>query len=299
MTRNEQPAGGRGRHAPPDESEVLIDPVLLDAAGLEPATSEAERASGAARGAARGTASGPDFEAKRGDSQGGERSVGGSIGADGEAEEKLPSFSEQLASQIGGARGVIESGIPVAVFVVANIVASLNLALIISVASAVLIAIYRLSRRETVRHAVNGLFGIAIGAFIAWKTGSAKTFYLPGILLSCAYGLAMLASVPLRRPLVGWVWSVLADGGRRDWLDKPKMVKLFNRLTIVWAVTYLVKTVIQAWVFNNTAAHDPATALGIARLVLGYPPYAALLAYTIWSVRRLTARDPSLTAGPA
>jgi hypothetical protein len=209
-------------------------------------------------------------------------------------DETMPSFSEQLASQLGGARGVIESGIPVAVFVIANIVTSLNLALIISVASAVAIAIYRLSRRETIRHAVNGLFGIAIGAFIAWKTGSAKAFYLPGILISFAYGVAMLASVPLRRPLVGWVWSVLADGGRRDWLEKPKMVKLFNRLTIVWAVTYLVKTVIQAWVFNNTAASDPATGLGIARLVLGYPPYAALLAYTVWSVRRLNARESSL-----
>lgn len=218
------------------------------------------------------------------------------VPAEDEAAEALPSFSEQLALQLGGARGVIESGVPVAVFVIANIITSLNLALIISVASAVAIAIYRLSRKETVRHAVNGLFGIAIGAIIAWKTGSAKAFYLPGILISFGYGLAMLASVPMRRPLVGWIWSLLADGGRRDWLDKPKMIRLFNKLTIVWAITYLVKTVIQAWVFNNTAAHDPATGLGVARLVLGYPPYAALLAYTIWSVRRLTTSDPSLAA---
>jgi hypothetical protein len=211
-------------------------------------------------------------------------------------EAPLPSFSEQLASQLGGARGLIESGIPVAVFVIANIIASLNLALIISVASAVAIAVYRLSRRQTVRHAVNGLFGIAVGAFIAWKTGSAKAFYLPGILVSLGYGLAMLASVPLRRPLVGWVWSVLADGGRRDWLDRPRMVRLFNRLTIVWAVTYLVKTLIQAWLFSNTAAHDPATALGVARLLLGYPPYAALLAYTVWSVRRVHAGETEVNA---
>jgi Protein of unknown function (DUF3159) len=275
MTSNDQSASGRGRQAAADGSEVLVDPVLLDTMGSDgPGATSAGEADGEPRET--------DSERRGSDSESGE--------------EPLPSFSEQLASQLGGARGVIESGIPVAVFVIANIITSLNLALIISVASALAIAIYRLSRRETIRHAVNGLFGIGIGAFIAWKTGSAKAFYLPGILISFGYGVAMLASVPLRRPLVGWVWSVLADGGRRDWLDRPKMVKLFNRLTIVWAATYLVKTVIQAWVFNNTAAHDPATGLGIARLALGYPPYAALLAYTVWSVRRLSARDPSLTA---
>jgi hypothetical protein len=218
--------------------------------------------------------------------------------AEASAEEPIPTFSEQLASQLGGARGVIESGIPVAIFVIVNVLpgVSLNLALIIAAASAVAIAVYRLMRKETIRHAVNGLFGIAIGAFIAWRTGSAKDFYLPGILISLAYGLAMLASVPLKKPLVGWVWSLLADGGRRDWLDKPQLVRLFNRLTIVWAVVYLAKTVIQGWMFSATSADDPATALGIAKLVLGYPPYALLLAYTVWSVRRTTARDPSLRA---
>ena len=38
------------------------------------------------------------------------------------------------------------------------------------------------SQRKPVRHAVNGLFGIAIGAFIAWRTGEARDFYLPGII---------------------------------------------------------------------------------------------------------------------
>ncbi|HEY1488321.1 MAG TPA: DUF3159 domain-containing protein, partial [Micromonosporaceae bacterium] len=93
--------------------------------------------------------------------------------ADGD-DEVLPTFSEQLAQQLGGVRGVIESGVPVVVFVIANILGPLKLAIVISVLSAVAIAIFRLARRQTVRNAVNGLFGIAIGAIIAWKTGSTK-----------------------------------------------------------------------------------------------------------------------------
>src|SRR2546421_4071725 len=136
-------------------------------------------------------------------------------------EEELPTFTEQLASQLGGVRGVIESGIPVLVFVVAKLLLPLTPALIVAVGSAVAIAVWRLARRQSVRHAVNGLVGIGIGAFLAWKTGSAKAFYLPGILISFGYGLALLVSVLVRRPLVGWAWSVLVAKGSTEWRGEP------------------------------------------------------------------------------
>ena len=136
-------------------------------------------------------------------------------GASAPAEDDaLPTFSEQVAQQLGGVRGMIESSVPVAAFVLVNVIWSLKPALVVALVTALAIAAYRLSRRQSVRHAVNGLFGIGIGAFIAWKTGSPKDFYLPGILLSLAYGLAMLASVAFRLPLVGWLWAVVADKGQ-------------------------------------------------------------------------------------
>ena len=59
--------------------------------------------------------------------------------------------------------------------------------------TALLIAVVRLLHRQTIRHAVNGVFGVAIGVAFAWKTGSAKDFYLPGIILSAVYGLVSWA----------------------------------------------------------------------------------------------------------
>jgi Protein of unknown function (DUF3159) len=212
-----------------------------------------------------------------------------------EDEQPLPSFTEQLADQLGGVRGLIESGVPVVVFVLANIVWALRPALIIAVGSAVAIGAWRLARKQPVRHAVNGIFGIAIGAIIAWKTGSAKNFYLPGILLSFGYGLALLASVALRRPLVGWVWSLLVARGSTEWRGNPRLVRTFSWLTVVWALTYLAKTLVQALVFQHTAAGDPATALGVLRIALGYPPYLLLIAITVWAIRRTQARAPLAT----
>jgi hypothetical protein len=207
------------------------------------------------------------------------------------AEEVVPTFSEQLADQLGGARGVLESSIPVVVFILVNTVWAkhLNVALAIAGGSALAIAVIRLARRQTVRHAVNGLVGVAIGGFLAYRTGSARDFYLPGIILSCLYGVALLISVLIRRPAVGWVWSLLAARGSTEWRAHPAMVRLFSRLTVLWALVYIAKTVIQAWLFQSTAADDPATGLGIAALLLRWPPYALLIALTVWAVRRHTA----------
>jgi hypothetical protein len=209
------------------------------------------------------------------------------------AEEALPSFTEQLADQLGGVRGLIESGVPVVVFVLANVIWSLRPALVIAVLSALAIGGWRLSRKQPVRHAINGIFGIAIGAIIAWKTGSAKDFYLPGILLGFAYGVALLASVAVHRPLVGWVWSLLVTRGSTEWRDDRRLVRTFSWLTVLWAVVYLIKVVIQAVVFQHTADDSSATALGVLRLALGYPPYILLIAITVWATRRAAPAIPA------
>jgi len=195
-----------------------------------------------------------------------------------------PSFSEQLAEQLGGVRGLIESSIPVTVFVVVNIVSTLRPALISSVATAVAMAVLRLSRRQSVRHAVNGLFGILVGAAIAWRTGQAKDFYLPGIVLGLAYAVAMLVSVAARRPLVGWIWSIVLGGGTTRWRDEPRLLRMFSWLTVLWAAIYLVKVAVQTGLYLA----NQVDALGVARLALGYPPYLLLLAITVWAVRRVT-----------
>jgi Protein of unknown function (DUF3159) len=203
-------------------------------------------------------------------------------------DEQLPTFSEQVAQQLGGARGMIESSVPVIAFVLVNIVWSLKPALLVAVAVAMAIALYRLYRRQSVRHAVNGLFGIGIGALIAWKTGSPKAFYLPGILLSLAYGVAMLGSVAVRMPLVGWLWAVVADKGSPRWRQSPALRRTFAWLTMLWAATYLVKVVINFLVYFAAGLTDDqkASILGVMRIALGFPPYALLLALTIWAVRR-------------
>ncbi|GAA1518424.1 hypothetical protein GCM10009827_036990 [Dactylosporangium maewongense] len=208
---------------------------------------------------------------------------------DPDEEAPLPPFSVQMSEQLGGVRGLIESSIPITLFIVVNFLGdhfgwwSLRTSLIVAVAAALSMAVYRLSRRESVRHAVNGVVGIAIGAYLAWKSGDAKDIYLPGMALTAAYAVGMLASVAFRRPLVGWLWSVMLDKGGNRWRENPRLRRSFAWLTVLWAVVYLAKLGVQIQLWR---AGD-ADLLGVARLALGWPPYALLAALTVWQARRI------------
>ena len=192
------------------------------------------------------------------------------------------SFTEQLAHQLGGWRGLLESGIPVLAFVILNIVAGLRPAIIGAVSVAVALAVWRLIRRKPVRHAVNGLFGIGIGAYLAWRSGNAGAFYLPGILINLCWGVGMIVSVVAGHPAMGWLYSVVAAKGSTAWRHNARLVRTLNWLTLLGAAIFLAKGGLQYALYR--ADHD--TVLGVTRIALGYPSYAFLLALTIWSVRR-------------
>jgi Protein of unknown function (DUF3159) len=217
-------------------------------------------------------------------------------------DEQLPPFAEQMAQQLGGWRGLIESGIPVAVFVLVNVTmgwllpasqtrTGLQWAIVSAVAVAIGIAVVRLLRKQSIRFAVNGLFGIALGAYLAWNSGEARDFYLPGIIITLAYVVFLLGSIAIGHPLVGWFWTVIANGGKGEWRSDNRLRRTFAWLTALWAVVFLLKASIQTalWLANYP------NALGVARIALGYPPFLMLLAISFWAARRVTREQPLLT----
>lgn len=210
-------------------------------------------------------------------------------------EDELPTISEQIADQLGGMRGLIESSVPVLAFVLLNWIVGLDavglaertglyIAIAGAVGTAVLIAIYRLARREPVRHAVNGVIGIALGAYLAARSGHAKDFYLPGILLTLAQAAVLLLSTAFRKPIIGYVWAVMANKGKHDWLQNRRLLGTFQWLTVAWAVSLIVRGGVQAVLYWM----DRADLLGVARIFLSWPIYAGMLALTVWAVRRVT-----------
>jgi Protein of unknown function (DUF3159) len=220
-------------------------------------------------------------------------------------DEPLPSMSEQIAEQLGGVRGLVESSLPVLAFVLFNVVlgsvfdlekrTALYWAIAGSVASAVGIGLYRLARREPVRHAVNGLVGIAFGAFLAWRTGRAENFYLPGILITFGQAALFLISAVVRRPLIGYAWGIMANRGQQDWFGNVRLFRTFQWLTVVWVVSLCLRAGVQLYLWTQ---HE-ANALGIVRILISWPIYAATFAYSAWAIHRVTGTERATEEQPA
>ncbi len=198
---------------------------------------------------------------------------------------ETPAQSEQrtptLLDQMGGAGGLVSSVVPVVVFVAVNTLAGLQPAIWASLGVAVAVAVWRLVRREPLQPAVSGILMVVVCAFIAYRTGEARGFFLYGIWYSLVAGAALALSVMVRRPLVGVLWSVL-NGSGSGWRADRRVRFAFDVATAVWAVFLLARFAVQHYLYQA----QETSWLGVARLAMGLPLTAVAALVTIWAIRR-------------
>lgn len=186
-----------------------------------------------------------------------------------------------LVESVGGWRGLVDSGLPVVVFVAVNGVAGLTAAIWAAIGAGVLLLVLRLARRETVQQAVGGFLGVALAAYIASRTGEAKGYFLLGIWASFAYAAVFAGSVLVGRPLVGVVWEYV-DGVGDRWRHDRALRRVYTWTTILWVGVFLSRGLVQRFLYEE----DRTGLLAVARLAMGYPITAAALAVTVIAVRR-------------
>ncbi|SDG97665.1 DUF3159 domain-containing protein [Pseudonocardia oroxyli] len=198
-----------------------------------------------------------------------------------EQPERGERSSPTLMEQMGGVQGIVASTVPVAVFVIVNLLFSLQPALIAAIAAGVVVAIVRVARRQALQPAVSGLVGVGVCAFIAYRTGEARGFYLPGLLYSAGLGLAFLVSIIVRWPLAGVIWHGI-NGHGQGWRRNPRMLAAYSWASALWVFVFAARLVVQGWLYNA----DEETWLGIARLAMGYPLVGVAIVGTVLLVRR-------------
>jgi hypothetical protein len=200
----------------------------------------------------------------------------------GAAPESAEKQQEQtLLEQMGGISGLIYSSVPVLLFVLLNSLFGLTVAIWGSLGSAAAITVLRVVRKEPLQPAISGFFGVGIAAFIAYRTGSAKGFFLFGIWASLVYGSVFLASILVRYPLVGVIWSFL-NGHGMAWRSDRKAMFAYNMATLTWVLVFAARFIVQRWLYDE----DQTGWLAFARLAMGYPLTAIALVVTVWAVTR-------------
>lgn len=218
-------------------------------------------------------------------------SDGAAVTSDGTPQAQTPDGSSDpppptlLAQSIGGVRGAVDSALPIVVFIAVNTLAGLRTALWAALAAGGVVLVERLARGRSAQQAFGGLLGLLVAVIVAGRTGSASGFFLPGILMTAAYGVAALVSVLVRRPLVGVVLALL-DRRWERWREDPPVFRACMLSTGLWAVVFAVRAGVQGVFY---LAGEPGW-LAAAKLTLGWPLTAAAAAATWTLVRRASAR---------
>ncbi|MEY9211132.1 DUF3159 domain-containing protein [Thermobifida halotolerans] len=194
----------------------------------------------------------------------------------------------QLAKALGGKRGMVEAAVPTVFFTCTYLIGNhygwqvagldpLRLGLALGGAAAVVLAVVRLVQRSSVQYVVNSLFGIAIAAFFALRSGQAEDAFLPGIIYNSVYALVLTLSILVRWPAMGLLIGAVT-GDPTGWRDNPAVVRLSSRLTWLLVLPCVVRVAVQypLWAAGMVGW------LGVSKILMGWPVQVAALAAMVW-----------------
>jgi hypothetical protein len=204
----------------------------------------------------------------------------------------------QLAKALGGRRGMLEAAVPTIVFTILFLTThELKLAIAISVATALVLLVFRLVHRSSVQFVLNSLVGIGIGSLFAWMSArnggdadqQALAYFLPGLIYNAAYATLMALSNFVGWPVVGFMVGSVA-GDPTDWHRDSGVVRLCRNLTWMLALPCVARVAVQLpiWVAGKSA-EDPSpmiAALGVTKIAMGWPLQILALAGMAWLLAR-------------
>ncbi|WP_404383178.1 DUF3159 domain-containing protein [Knoellia locipacati] len=211
--------------------------------------------------------------------------------ASAETVEEL--IRHRLSSALGGWRGSIETALPTVAFIgVWSWRQDLRLAVWCAVGVAVVLAVARLVQRSSLQHVLGAVFATALAAFFAMRSGRAEDAFLPGMLLSGGYLVGTLISILVRWPVVGFLVGAGDPRAAEDpfgWRRDAGMVRVCSRLSWVLVALYAVRLSIQVPLYLVAQVE----ALGVAKIVLGWPLWIGGVAVMGWLlVRGSTPQEP-------
>ena len=254
---------------------ALADDMASDLAGRARAAATAVPEPRGAAGNGAGEQAAVDEAAAEGSAPG-----GGASDEDDEA-ARAAAYQASVLAVYGGRRGLAEIGLPTMVFVgVYTATTRLTLSLWCAVAISAVMGTWRLVKREKVQNAISGVLGVVICALFARHTGQAKDFYLPGVLLNVGEALLFGISALVRWPIVGVVLGPIT-GEMMAWREHPARLRAFMRATLLLAAMFVFRVLVEVPLYFS----NQTTALGAAKVLLGYPLYL-MIAFLCWQIIR-------------
>lgn len=186
---------------------------------------------------------------------------------------------DRIVNALGGKKGLFDSGIPALVFlIVFNLRDDVIDAAFTALALSGVIAIIRLIKREKLQHAISGILGVLICYLLVRSTGEAEDFYLPGLFINAGYGALYLVTNLVGWPIIGVVLGPLL-GEDFHWRKVKERKRVYILAGWLWVGLFFSRLAVQLPLYLA----ENVNALGIARLIMGYPLFIAC-AWATWLV---------------
>ncbi|MEW2545395.1 DUF3159 domain-containing protein [Streptomyces sp. NPDC047002] len=206
--------------------------------------------------------------------------------ASGSSDDARAVTEAALFEAFGGLRGMVETVLPGLLFVtIYTVDQSLKTSAIAALAVSLVLVVVRLVRKDTVKHAFSGVFGVAFGVVFAMITGNAKDFYLPGMIYTLGLAVAYLVTTMAGVPLIGLILGPIFKENLSWRTRNPGRKKAYAKSSWAWGLILLAKCAIlfPLYLWADTAQ------LGWVLVSLKIPPF--LLA--VWLTWVFLAKAPA------
>lgn len=191
-----------------------------------------------------------------------------------------------ILGAMGGVRGIVESLLPGALFLVLYTVTSdVWVSVLVPLGLSVLFVVLRVAFKGQSMLAFAGLLGVGISAGIALLTGSASNNFLWGFIVNTVGVIALVVSLALRKPLVGWIAGGLT-AKPYAWRTERAKRAVATRATWLWIAVLGARLAVQVPLYLA----DATEALAATRLIMGVPLYGAAL-WVTWLMVRAVSED--------
>lgn len=144
---------------------------------------------------------------------------------------------------------------------------------------------------QSINNALGGIAGTILAAAMVGWLGQEEGFFIPDVVSDGLVGGACLLSVVFRRPLAAWA-SYATRGWSRAWYWLPSVRPAYQEVTLLWAVYFILRFVVQWRLFQAQAG----STLGVVNLVSGTPGLLVVLiiSYVYGSWRLIRLGGPSV-----
>ncbi|MFO8068637.1 MAG: DUF3159 domain-containing protein [Alkalibacterium sp.] len=187
--------------------------------------------------------------------------------------EKVREWIEQLSLVFE--KKTIDALFPPFIFFLSNQLFSLEFASGITLLYLLLLIIYRIVKRHTKKYVFVGVGGVLLSIGFSFLSGDAINYYIPGLITTGLIAISCVVSLIIHRPLAALI-SHLTRGWPINWYLRDDIRPAYRNVTILWAVYFLLKLLIQGSLFLS----GEFSLYFYVNTILGWPMNILLLILT-------------------